>query len=58
MTDVLRILIVLVPLIGFGVTWRVMHELRRDDRVGLARPAVVRLRRTPEGGFEETEAAD
>ena len=58
MTDVLRILIVVVPLIGFGVTWRVMHELRREDRVGRARPAVVRLRRTADGGFEEIEATD
>jgi len=51
-------LIFVVPLIGFAVTWRVMHELRREDRVGLARPPVVHLRRTPDGGFEEVETAD
>ncbi|HET7140928.1 MAG TPA: cytochrome b N-terminal domain-containing protein, partial [Candidatus Limnocylindria bacterium] len=58
MTDVLRILIFVVPLIGFALTWRVMHELRRDDRVRPARRPVVRLRRTPDGGFEEIEASD
>jgi ubiquinol-cytochrome c reductase cytochrome b subunit len=56
MTNVLRVLIVLVPLAGFALTWRVMNEIRRRDRVGLHRPPVVRLRRTQDGGFEEVEA--
>ena len=51
MTDVLRIAIFVVPAIGFAVTWRIMHELHREE--GPGEPAAVRLRRTPEGGFEE-----
>jgi ubiquinol-cytochrome c reductase cytochrome b subunit len=50
MTDVLRLAIFVVPAIGFAVTWRIMHELHRE---GPGEPAAVRLRRTPEGGFEE-----
>jgi ubiquinol-cytochrome c reductase cytochrome b subunit len=58
MTNVLRVAIFVVPLLGFLVTWRLCHELRRDDsEVGEA-PRRVVLRRTPDGGFEEVEPTE
>lgn len=55
MTNVLRLAIFVVPAIGFAVTWRVMHELRREGPARQRRPASVVLRRTVDGGFEEVE---
>jgi ubiquinol-cytochrome c reductase cytochrome b subunit len=55
MTNILRVAIVAVPLVGFVLTYRVARELR--DRRGAAdgRTGAVLLRRTPSGGFEEIE---
>jgi ubiquinol-cytochrome c reductase cytochrome b subunit len=55
MTNVLRVAIFAVPLLGFLVTWRICHELRREEREVGEAPRRVVLRRTPEGGFEEVE---
>jgi ubiquinol-cytochrome c reductase cytochrome b subunit len=57
MTDVLRVAIFVVPLIGFAVTWRIMRELHRADH-GPDRPAAVQLRRAADGGFEEIEPVE
>jgi ubiquinol-cytochrome c reductase cytochrome b subunit len=53
LTQILRVAIVVVPLIGFAVTYRICSELRRDRSHPLGRAPGVRLRRTEEGGFEE-----
>jgi len=58
MTDVLRVAIVVVPLIGFAVTLRVMRELARDASSGPPGAPSVMLRRTADGGFEEVDAPD
>ena len=55
MTDVMRLLLVAVPVIGGIVAWRVCIELRRTEQSVLAPPS-VRLRRNVEGGFEETDS--
>lgn len=58
MTDVLRVAVFLVPLLGFAITYRICVERRRGrDRSLNARRALL-LERTPEGGFREVEAAD
>lgn len=52
MTEILRVALFVVPLLGFAVTYRVCRELQaRTDAP--ARRRAVRLRRTPAGGFEE-----
>jgi ubiquinol-cytochrome c reductase cytochrome b subunit len=52
MTNVLRVAIFLVPIVGFGVTYRVCRELRdRADAPDARRPVI--LARTPGGGYEE-----
>jgi ubiquinol-cytochrome c reductase cytochrome b subunit len=53
MTDVLRIALFVVPLLGFGVTYRLCVELQR--RTDAPRSRIVRLRRTADGGFEEVD---
>jgi ubiquinol-cytochrome c reductase cytochrome b subunit len=58
MTNVLRVAIFAVPLLGFLVTWRICHELRREKREVGEAPRRVVLRRTPEGGFEEVEPTE
>jgi ubiquinol-cytochrome c reductase cytochrome b subunit len=52
MTDLLRVAFLVVPLLGFGVTWRICRELQRRTDAPDARQPVV-LRRTASGGFEE-----
>ncbi|TME33011.1 MAG: cytochrome bc complex cytochrome b subunit [Chloroflexi bacterium] len=54
MTNILRVAIVVVPLLGFGLTYRVCTEMR-DARAGIGHPRMVRLRRTSAGGFEEDD---
>ncbi len=55
MTNILRVGIIVVPLLGFALTYRITRELRdRRDATHAPRRA-VRLRRTPSGGFEEIE---
>jgi ubiquinol-cytochrome c reductase cytochrome b subunit len=53
MTNLLRIAIFVVPLVGFVVTYRICAELRRQGAHPLRRAPGVRLRRTASGGFEE-----
>jgi ubiquinol-cytochrome c reductase cytochrome b subunit len=52
MTDLLRVAFFALPVLGFGVTWRVCRELQGRTDVPDARRPVV-LRRTASGGFEE-----
>jgi len=55
MTNILRVAIVVVPLLGFGITYRICRELRDRRAMTPGHRAAVRLRRTPSGGFEEIE---
>ena len=56
-TNLLRIAVLVVPVIAGLIAYRVCVELRDREAAtpGGERPIAVRLRRTPEGGFEETE---
>ena len=56
-TNLLRIAVLVVPVIAGLIAYRVCVELRDRESAtpGGERPIAVRLRRTPEGGFEETE---
>ena len=54
MTIILRVAIVVMPLLGFGLTYRISSELR-DRRAGSGDARMVRLRRTSAGGFEEVD---
>ena len=56
-TDLLRIAVLVLPVIAGLLTYRICLELQRREVAGAMghRPEVVRLRRTPEGGFEEIE---
>jgi ubiquinol-cytochrome c reductase cytochrome b subunit len=58
MTNVLRVAIFVVPIIGFLVTWRICRELRSEELEPVEAPRRVVLRRTPQGGFEEIEEAE
>jgi ubiquinol-cytochrome c reductase cytochrome b subunit len=59
MTNVLRVAIFVVPIIGFLVTYRICRELKREslETAAPAAPRIV-LRRTPDGGFEEVEPTE
>ncbi len=57
MTNVLRVLILVGPVVGFAVTWWICRELRDQPR-GERRSDRIVLRRTPDGGFEEVEQTD
>ena len=54
-TNVLRVAVILLPIVGGYVTYRICRELQQRERVDGPgpRPRAVRLRRTPTGGFEE-----
>jgi ubiquinol-cytochrome c reductase cytochrome b subunit len=56
MTNLLRVAVVAVPLLGFGVTYRLCLELKRRDRPMRSGP--IRLRRTATGGFEEIDSPE
>ncbi len=55
MTNILRVAIFVVPILGFGVTYRICIELR--DRGGgvMHRGPGIRLRRNVQGGFDEVD---
>jgi ubiquinol-cytochrome c reductase cytochrome b subunit len=53
MTEILRVAIVVVPLLGFGITYRICAELRRTRSHPMERGRAIRVRRTDDGGFEE-----
>ena len=55
MTNILRVAIVAVPLLGFGLTYRICRELYDRREATGERRGSVRLRRTAAGGFEEIE---
>lgn len=56
-TNLLRFAVLVVPVAAGVVTYRICVELRRREGAahGAQRPAGVRLRRTPDGGFEEVD---
>ncbi len=56
-TDLLRIGVIVLPAITGLLTYRICRELQRREVAAARghRPQAVRLRRTPEGGFEEDE---
>jgi quinol---cytochrome-c reductase cytochrome b subunit len=51
-TELFRVAIFVIPVIGFGVTYWVCRELQGRPATGSG-PRRVRLRRTDSGGFEE-----
>ena len=55
MTNILRVAIVVVPLLGFGITYRICRELSDRQATTPGHGTAVRLRRNPAGGFEEIE---
>ena len=57
-TDLLRIAVLVVPLAAGLLTYRICSGLKRREAAAPpgGRRVAVRLRRTPEGGFEEDEA--
>ena len=55
MTDVMRIALFAVPLLGGLLAWRICIELARSER-SLLSPPSVRLERNAEGGFDETDS--
>jgi ubiquinol-cytochrome c reductase cytochrome b subunit len=56
MTDLLRIGLFVIPVLGFVVTFRICRELQR--RTDAPRRGAVHLRRTADGGFEEVDGSD
>jgi len=55
-TGLFRIGIFVIPIVGFGVTYRVCRELQARAAAG-PRGRKVKLRRSPAGGFEEVDEA-
>jgi hypothetical protein len=55
MTAILRVAVIAVPLLGFGLTYRICRELRDRRDVFDGHGPAVRLRRTDSGGFEEID---
>ncbi|MDQ4036008.1 MAG: cytochrome bc complex cytochrome b subunit [Chloroflexota bacterium] len=56
-TDLLRVGVIVLPAITGVLTYRICRELQRREVAAAQghRPQAVRLRRTPQGGFEEDE---
>ena len=56
-TNLLRIAVVVVPVVGALVTYRVCVGLRRRDAAlrGRPRPGAIRLERNAAGGFDSEE---
>jgi ubiquinol-cytochrome c reductase cytochrome b subunit len=52
MTRVLRVLVFVLPVLAYAVTYYLMRELRRSDLHPIRRAAVTTVVRTREGGFE------
>ena len=55
MTNILRVAIVVVPLLGFGITYRICRELSDRQTTTPGHGTAVQLRRNAPGGFEEIE---
>ncbi len=55
MTRVLRVLVFVLPVVAFAVTYYLMNELRKTDLHPIRRAAITTVVRTPEGGFEVSE---
>jgi ubiquinol-cytochrome c reductase cytochrome b subunit len=55
MTNILRVAIMVVPLLGFGITYRICRELSDRQTTTPGHGTAVRLLRNAAGGFEEIE---
>jgi ubiquinol-cytochrome c reductase cytochrome b subunit len=55
MTVVLRVAVLVLPAVAFGVTYYLMRELHRTGLHPIREATVVTVRRTSEGGFESAE---
>jgi ubiquinol-cytochrome c reductase cytochrome b subunit len=55
MTDVMRVALFAVPVIGGLLAWRICIELARSER-SLLSPPSVRLERNRDGGFDEIDS--
>jgi ubiquinol-cytochrome c reductase cytochrome b subunit len=55
MTRVLRVLVFVLPVLAYAVTYYLMNELRRSDLHPIRRAAVTTVVRTREGGFEVSD---
>jgi ubiquinol-cytochrome c reductase cytochrome b subunit len=54
-TRVLRVLVFVVPAVGYAVTFYLMRELKRSDLHPIRQAPIATVVRTPEGGFEVAE---
>jgi hypothetical protein len=55
MTRVLRVLVFVLPVVVFAVTYYLMNELRKTDLHPVKQAAITTVVRTKEGGFEVSE---
>jgi ubiquinol-cytochrome c reductase cytochrome b subunit len=55
MTRVLRVLVFVLPVVAFAVTYYLMNELRKTDLHPVKQAAISTVVRTREGGFEISE---
>ncbi len=58
MTEILRVAIFAVPILGFAITYRICIELRERGGGVMHRGPGIRLRRNAQGGFDEVEGED
>jgi ubiquinol-cytochrome c reductase cytochrome b subunit len=55
MTRILRIVILVVPLLAYAVTFYLMRELKRSDMHPVREAKILTVRRTPTGGYESSD---
>ncbi len=55
MTRVLRVLVFVLPVLAYAVTYYLMRELRKSDLHPVKRASITTVVRTAEGGFEVSE---
>ncbi|MGZ8583341.1 MAG: hypothetical protein ACXWXG_08445, partial [Actinomycetota bacterium] len=49
-----KVLLFVVPVLVFVITWWICRDLRARDAAPIARPARVEFRRNAAGGFDES----
>jgi len=54
LNGVLRMLLFVVPVLVFAITWWICRDLQARGAAPIARPARVEFRRNASGGFDET----
>ena len=55
MTALFRLLVVVLPVVAFVLTYYICHELRSGDRHPIKGSKITTVRRSASGGFESTE---